>query len=709
MATDPICGMTVDESASSLRLVRENRTYYFCSSDCRTSFEAPEATRARLVRRLTVAWPLSAAIVGLTFFPGAAYAPPAAGALAAVVLAYPGSGFYRGAWDAVRRKVGNMDLLIAVGTTAAFLYSVAVLALPGRLPPGTYFDASSLIVSVLLSGSYLEERTRRRAGSSLRRLARMLPTTAERLDGPTARRVAVGELRVGERVRVGPGERFPTDGRVVRGTSAVDRSLLTGESAGARVGPGDAVLAGATNLEGPLELEVTACGPETFLAHVGEMLQDAELARVPLQRRADRLAARFVPFVLALAVAAGVGWAVLGGDATVGVLVFVTVAVTACPCAFGLATPAALLVGTGRAAEEGVLFRGGDAIERAATVDTVLFDKTGTLTSADAEVDRVLAVAPASEAEVVAIAAGLEQGIRHPLARALVAEAARRGVRPAELTDVQLEPGRGVLGRDAEHRYAIVRGDATTSEERRGPLLAGWLREVEDDGQSWSEVVRDERTVGAVAVRAPLLPDAAATVAALRSDGVRVALVTGDNARAARAVAERLGIDDVVAGVGPGEKRDVVLAEQGRGRRVAFVGDGVNDAPSLAAADLGIAVGGGTDVAREAGQVLLVRAGVSGVPVALRAARRIVGRVRANLIWAIGYNAVLLPVAAGALVPVAGLGVYRLLPVLGSVAMALSSTTVLLSSLSLRRSIRPLEAVPPPAEARSAAIRPEAV
>lgn len=685
MATDPICGMSVPVGPGALRLLRDNRTYYFCCTDCLRAFAAPEENRRRLLHRLEVAWPLSVVTVVLTWAPPFPRADVVAGALAAVVQVYAGSGFYAGAWDAIRHRIGNMDLLIAAGTTAAFAYSVAVLALPGVLPAATYFDASALIVTVILTGNYAEQATRRRAGSALRRLAELLPATATLMENGAGRSVRVDELRPGQRLRVPPGDRFPVDGLVREGRSAVDESLLTGEGRTVRKGPGDRVLAGATNVEGPLIVEAVSLGADTFVAHVGELLQDAELARVPLQREADRLAAVFVPAVLGLAIVSGTLWFFLsGGSPSIGILVFVTVAVTACPCAFGLATPAALLVGSGRAAEDGILFRGGDSIERAATVDTVLLDKTGTLTSSQPDVEGILALAPHTEAEILELAAGLEGGIRHPLAQALERAATARGIRAASVSHVALEPGRGVVGVVGGRPVAVVRGDAVEAETLDRVPLADWIRSAERRGSSWSLVVRDGRPVGALAFAAPVAAGAAEAVAELRAEGVRVAMVTGDNERAARAVAAPLGIEDVRAGVTPERKVELVRAYRREGGRVAFVGDGINDAAALAAADLGIALGSGSQVARETGAVLLVRADLLGVPRALRYARRIVRCVRENLLWAVGYNAVLLPIAAGAFVPVLGLGVYRVLPVLGAVAMGLSSTSVLLRSLTLR-------------------------
>ncbi len=677
--------MAVDEGPEALRLQRDNRSYYFCSGDCLRSFADPEEARRRVGRRLLLAWPLSIAVVVLTWRPPFREAALVAGVLAAVVQCYAGSGFYEGAYDAVRRRVGNMDLLIATGTTAAFGYSVAVLALPGRLPGPTYFDASALIVTVILTGTYLEQRTRRHAGSALRALGEMLPSTVTVLDEVGEHRVRRDQVSVGAVVRVSARERFPVDGLVRDGVSSADESLLTGEADPVRKGPGELVIAGSRNLDGPLSVEVRRTGADTFVAHVGGLLQDAELSRVPLQRQADRLAAWFAPFTLTLAAGAALLWFVaLHGDVTVGVLVFVTVAVTACPCAFGLATPAALLVGTGRAAEEGILFRGGDSIEQAAEVDTVLADKTGTLTTPEPSVASVAAVAPSTEAEVFRLAAALEVGVDHPLARAVRREASVRGISPLPLERPRLEPGRGVSASAGGHRVELVRGVEPELGPPAGDPLGGWRRAAEERGESWALLLRDGVPIGGVSFRATLAVGAAEAVAELRGEGLRVAMVTGDNERSARAVARRLGIDEVHAGVSPDGKVDLLRRLRSEGRRVAFVGDGVNDAPVLAVANVGIAVGTGAEVAREAGQVLLVRNDLEGVPRALRLARRTVGRVRRNLYWAIGYNAVLLPIAAGALVPALGLSVYRYLPVLGAVAMGLSSTTVLLNSLSLR-------------------------
>ena len=686
MPTDPICGMYVEGRRESLQLTRENRTYYFCSEGCQLAFAEPEHERKRLLSRLLVAWPLSVIVLVLTYVPSGSGGIYLAAVFAAVVQFYPGSVFYRGTYDALRNRVANMDVLIAVGTSAAFAYSVAVLALPGRLPPEYFFDASALIITLILTGNYLEHLTRARATSALRSLNELLPAQASVLKDGQELLVAVAEVAVGDRLRVRPGARFPVDGVIHVGRTTVDESILTGESIPLARGPGERVIAGAINGEGLVELEATQVGSDTFVAQVGQLLTAAEMSRVPLQRTADRIASVFVPLVLAIALAAALGWGFLGGaDFTIALLVFVTVSITACPCAFGIATPAAIMVGTGRAAEEGVLFRGEDAIERAARADTVLADKTGTLTTAAPELTEWIPLGTEPGDALLAIAAGLESGSEHALARAVIAKAEARRIVPVTVDDIHTDPGRGVLGTYHGRPVAILRGEAARELGVDLRPAANEIAHAEAQGDSWSVVVADRTLLGLLCFRTPLAPGAAEAVARLRGMGVEVVMVTGDHPAAARKVADALGIGTIFAETTPSRKVEVVRRFQSEGHRVAFVGDGINDAAALAAADVGIAIGTGTDVAREAGQVLLIRDDFAGVPTALRMARRTVAGVRRNLEWAIGYNAVLLPVAAGALVPFFGLSIYTVLPIVGALAMGLSSTTVVLNSLLVRR------------------------
>lgn len=683
MATDPICGMYVDEGPADLKLVRDNRTYYFCSTRCFHEFAQPERELAALRRKLAIAWPLSIAIVLLTYAFHFDDWPWVVLALASIVQFYPGLQFYTSTRDSLRARSWNMDVLIAVGTTAAYVYSAAALLLPTRLPPSYYFDASSLIVTLILTGNYLEHLTRERARGALRTLKELLPTTALVERGGKEVEVPVAEVRVNDLVRVKPGARFPTDGTISSGRSAVNEAVLTGESLPVEKGPGDPVIAGAINGEGLLSVVATRVGEDTALAQIGQLVAEAETSRVPLQQLADRIASVFVPVVLGLALLAAIGWYLGGVGFTIALLVLVSVVITACPCAFGIATPAAIVVGTGRAAEEGILFKGKDSLERASRVDIVLTDKTGTLTRGTPMLTDLLAVGM-TESELLSISAAVESGSEHPLARAVVAAARTRQIVPARADGIEAVPGKGVTARIDGARVGVLNGRAT---RESGVTLDGFsptIDRLSAEGKAWSAVLRDGKVVGILGFFDEVAPGVPEAVAALSEDAIAVVMVTGDHEAAARTVAREVGIEEIHAGMTPQAKLDLIERFRGAGKHVAYVGDGINDAPALAAADLGIAIGAGTDVAREAGGVILIRSDFRDVALALRLGRRTVRKVRGNLTWAIGYNAILLPIAMGALVPVFGLAVYGVLPITGALAMALSSTSVVLNSLSLR-------------------------
>ncbi len=689
MATDPVCGMYVDEPSSAISLVRDNRTYYFCSQGCRESFVAPEAAEHRTFRRLAVAAPLAVGATVLTYLAHPSLLVYVAAALAAIVQFYCGWDFYVGAADAVRSRTTNMDVLIAVGTSAAFGYSVVTLAFPGVLKGGVFFDASTLIITLILTGNLLEQRTRRRAGSSLRDLDRLLPREALRVEGSSIRTVAREEIAAGDRLRVLPGGTVPADGIVLEGRSELDEALWTGESLPVPKGPGDTVIAGSHNGTGSLDIEARSVGPDSFVAQIAQLLSDAEAARVPLRRLADRIASVFVPVVLGLAVAAALGWTILAGASlTTGLLVFVSVVIIACPCAFGIATPAAILVGTGRAAEEGILFRGGDSIERTARVDLVVSDKTGTLTSDIPSVASAWIAPGRTRSELIGLAAGLEAHSEHVYAHAVLEAARSEGIPAPQIENVRAIPGSGIEGTIGGRRISLRSGLSSGSEGGPRDAAQDAIETAVSRGESWSALWEDDRLVGVLSFATPLRPGTVEAVKELAELGIPVHMVTGDQAEAAGQVARALGISTVRSRASPGEKVAYLQEQHATGRTVAFVGDGINDAAALAAADVGIAIGTGAEIARDSGQVLLVRPDFRGVPRAIRLARAVVGKVRGNLTWAIGYNVVLLPIAAGALVPFLGFGVYAVLPIAGAVAMAISSTTVLLNSLSLRRAGR---------------------
>ncbi len=685
MATDPVCGMHVDEVSAELKLVRDNRTYYFCATTCLVAFAAPEKEIARLRHRLYVGAPLAAITLVLTYFYQPAGWPYAALALAAVVQFYVGYPFYRGTLDAFRSRIANMDVLIAVGTSVAFGYSAIALLLPDRVPPIYYFDASAVIITLILFGSYLEHLTRERARGALRSLQELLPSKAAVVRDGKETEIPVGEVVLGDLLVIRPGGRVPADAVVVEGSSSADESLVTGESLPVPKRTGAKLLAGTVNGEGRLVARTTKVGEDTVLSQIGSLLTEAEMSRVPLQQLADRIASLFVPVVLAIAITAGLGWALLGAaPLNIALLVFVTVAITACPCAFGIATPAAIVMGTGRAAREGILFKGKDSLEKAAVVDLVLTDKTGTLTRGKPSLTDVLPVTGGDPRELLALSAAVESGSEHPLARATLERAKVEKVPLPVVEEVRAIPGQGVRGVVAGAEVRVVNGAAARDEGALPPAFEGQVRALEKDGKAWSIVFREEAVLGLLGFFDEPAPGAKEAVAALRADGIRVAMLTGDNAAAAARVARELGIEEVHPRMTPAGKMELLKEEQAKGHHVAFVGDGINDAPAILASDVGIAIGAGTEVAREAGGVILLRSDFRGVALALRVARRSVARVRGNITWALGYNTFLIPIAAGVLVPLWGFGIYRALPLLGALAMGLSSTTVLLNSFSLK-------------------------
>ncbi|MDE1819777.1 MAG: heavy metal translocating P-type ATPase [Euryarchaeota archaeon] len=685
MATDPVCGMFVDERSAELKLVRENRTYYFCNTSCLQTFSAPEKVLHDLRRKLSVGWPLAAATLILTYFWNIPKWPFAAFLLASVVQVYVAQSFYRGTWDAIKSHIANMDVLIAVGTTVAYLYSVAALFLPSRLPQVFYFDASAVIVTAILTGSYLEHLTREKARGALRELQALLPSTALVIRAGRETEVPVAEIQVGDRFVVKPGGRIPADGTVREGRSSTDEALVTGESLPVDKQPGSTIIAGTINGEGRLIAEATKVGEDTVLSQIGTLLAEAETSKVPMQQLADRIASIFTPVVLGIALAAGAGWFLFGGAPfNISLLIFVTVAITACPCAFGLATPAAIISGTGRAAKDGVLFKGRDSIEKAAVVDIVMTDKTGTLTEGKPKLTDLVPLGRTTERELLSLAVALESASEHPLARAVVRRAKEEGVSPPKVMDFLSQPGVGLQGTIDGRKVSIVTGQSLSPPTLGLPDLATKIEGMTQEGKACSVLLVDGQPAGLLGFFDAPASGVREAVASLKQDGVEVIMLTGDNERAARQVASRVGIREVRASLKPAQKMEILKAQQAVGKHVAYVGDGINDAPSLMAADVGIAIGAGADVAREAGGVILMRSDFSSVALSLRIARRTVRKVRLNLFWALGYNSLLLPVAAGLLVPFLTFTAYDYLPLVGAAAMGLSSTSVLLNSFSLR-------------------------
>jgi Cu+-exporting ATPase len=617
--------------------------------------------------------------------------------LTTLVMFGPGIGFYRHGLPALLRGAPEMNSLVALGTLAAWGYSTVALVAPGLFPEGTaalYFEPAAVIVTLILLGRWLEARARGRTGAAIARLAGLAPRTALRLRDGAAEEVPLEAVAPGDLLELRPGARVPVDGVAVEGASFVDESMVTGEPVPVEKAAGAPLTGGTVNGAGALVMRAEAVGGDTVLAQIVRMVEEAQGAKLPIQALVDRVTAVFVPVVLAVALVTLGAW--LWFAPSLALVAAVSVLIVACPCAMGLATPTSIMVGTGRAAELGVLFRRGDALQSLQGAAVVAFDKTGTLTAGRPELTAFEPVAGVARAEALALAAAVEARSEHPIARAILRAAEAEGLDVAQAEGFAATPGMGARAR-VGGRDVIVGADRFLLAEgvELGPVRAAGAR-IAEGGRTPLYLAADGRALAAIGVDDPVKPEARATVAALKAQGLRVALVTGDNAATARAVADRLGIDVVLAEVMPGGKADAVRALRAAHGPVAFVGDGINDAPALAEADVGVAIGTGTDVAIEAADVVLMSGDPAGVVRALEVSRATIRNVRQNLFWAFAYNTALIPVAAGVLYPATG---TLLSPMLAAGAMALSSVFVLANALRLRRAAGRAEAPGPRAGA----------
>ncbi len=602
--------------------------------------------------------------------------------LSTAVLFGPGRRFFRPGLAAYRHLSPDMNSLVATGTGAAWLYSLLVLLLPGMFPVAArqvYFDSAAVVIAAVLLGKYLEELARGRASSAIRKLAGLQAREARVLRDGREETLPVEQVVRGDLVVVRPGERLPVDGVVREGTSHVDAAMVTGEPLPAARRAGDSVIGGTLNREGRIVVEATSVGRDTMLAHIIQLVERAQTGKLPIQGLADRVIRVFTPAVLVIALSSFGIWMLLGPAPAVtrALLSAVAVLVVACPCAMGLATPAAILVGTGRAAELGVLFRKGEALETLSSADTVLLDKTGTVTEGRPALTACLG---GDQETLLRLAASVESASEHPLAHAVLEEARRRNVALLPAENPEAVPGQGIRARIAGRQVLVGSGRFLGQAGISTGSWAAAAGEMEAGGSTTVFVAADGALLGLLAIGDPLRPEAQAMVQRLRTLGFRIAMVTGDSSGAAEAVARQTGISEVHAGILPQGKAAVVRQLQEQGRRVVFVGDGINDAPALALADVGIALASGTDIAMEAGEVTLAREGLAGVVTAIVAARRTMAIIRGNLFWAFFYNILLIPVAAGAAIPVG----IQLSPMLAGVAMGMSSVLVLGNSLRLR-------------------------
>ncbi len=647
-------------------------------------------------------------------------------ALATAVLAGPGRRFYLKGIPALFRLAPDMNALVAIGTGAAYLYSVVTTFAPGLLPETArhvYYEAATVIVSLILLGRLLEARAKGRTGAAIRKLAGLQAKTARvERDGQT-RDVPLSEVKLGDVVVVRPGERIPVDGRVIDGSSAVDEAMISGESIPVEKAVGATVIGGTVNGSGSFRFEATGVGADMMLSRIIRMVQEAQGAKLPIQKLVDEVTAWFVPAVIGVAVFTFLVWLIFGPEPayTHGLVAAVAVLIIACPCAMGLATPTSIMVGTGRAAELGVLFRKGEALQSLSQIDWVVMDKTGTITAGRPDVTEIVTAEGFDEADVLRLTASLEARSEHPLADAIVRAAEARGMVLASVDQVEAVAGFGVTGMVEGRRVAagadrfMVKlgamqeplpnpspqgGGADAADARphglcplvgempgraEGDLsssnLTAAVTRLADEGASPLYVAIDGKLAAAIAVADPIKETSAAAIAALKTRGLKLMMVTGDNRRTAEAVAKKAGIDAVVAEVLPEGKVSAIKALQAKGKTVAFVGDGINDAPALATADAGIAIGTGTDVAIESADVVLVGGDLMGALHAIELSDRVMGNIRQNLFWAFGYNVALIPVAAGLLYPFFGL---TFSPMLGAAAMGLSSVFVLTNALRLR-------------------------
>jgi len=696
-AKDPVCGMVVEKS-TPLTAKQGGRTYYFCSTGCVRTFESPEQEMKAMRRRVSIALTGVFAIAALR---AAAFIALAAGATIVTWVPLPalpwltwgrllfvivtpvqfigGWSFYKGAWAAIRTRNINMDFLIALGTTTAYIYSVFVVFFPSLLPVDVeerdvYFEVSAVIIAFVLLGKCMEEAIKKRSSAAVRKLMDLRPATARVVRDGAEVEIPAEAIMVDETVVVRPGEKIPTDGVIIEGTSAADESMLTGESMPVEKSLGAKVIGGTLNKTGLLRFRATRVGSETALDQIIKLVEEAQTSTAKIQRLADQVTGFFVPAVVTMAALAFAGWWIAGEFPT-GLLAFIAVLIISCPCALGIATPAALMVGVGKGAEAGILIRGAEILERAQKLTTIVFDKTGTLTRGQPAVTDVRVLAEWPEPELLRFAATVEAGSEHPLARAIVAAASHRNLDVPAVTQFAAIPGHGIQGQVAGH--TVLMGNRRLM-AREGIVTAGAeeaMSTLEAQGKTVVLIAVDGKLAGIVAVADTIKPEAQEALDALRSQGLGLVMLTGDNPRTAQAIAKELGIERVIAEVLPSQKAEVIHGLQQQGEVVGMVGDGVNDAPALATADIGIAIGSGSDVAKETGGIILIRDDVRDVATSIRLSRATMRKIKQNLFWALGYNSAAIPIAA----------VGLLNPIIAAAAMALSSLSVIVNSALLKR------------------------
>ncbi len=692
---DPVCGMFVDERG--LNASFGGKKFYFCSESCLRTFVEPEKELRNLKRRMYVA--VSGALL-LAIMRVGVYLGLAFGAVAVTWVPIPnlpiltwglllffittpvqfigGWTFYVGAYKALRRGVANMDVLISIGTLAAYFYSVTVLFLPNLLPVkqrDVYFEVSAVIIAFVLLGKFMEEAIKKRSSGAVRRLLDLRPSVARVVRGGVETEIPAEEIQVGDLVIVRPGEKVATDGVVESGLSSVDESMITGESLPVDKSAGSQVIGATLNKNGALKIKATRVGSETTLSQIVKLVEEAQASSAPIQRIVDSVSAKFVPAVVGVAIVSFIGWD-LTGNFTLGLLSFIAVLIIACPCALGIATPAALMVGVGKGAEAGILIRGGQYLERSQKIRTVIFDKTGTLTQGQPSVTSIFSVGNSEEKEVLHLAAIAEKRSEHPLGEAIVKAAREKNLAPEDPDTFEAVPGKGVRAIHGE--MEIIVGNRKLMHDHHidnlGPV-EGVIEKFEGEGKTAMIVAVSDKITGAIAVADTLKPRSVEAIKELKSMGLEVVMMTGDNERVAQAIAKQLGIDRTLSNLLPWEKTEQVKKLQAVGNVVAMVGDGINDAPALAQADIGIAIGSGSDIAKETGGIILIKDDIMDVARSIKLSKATMRKIKQNLFWALFYNGVGIPIAA--------LGLLN--PIIAAAAMAFSSVSVIGNSSLLKR------------------------
>lgn len=696
-AKDPICGMMVEKS-TALKTDRGGRAYYFCSVGCQRTFESPEQELKSMRTRVMIA--MSGVLV-LAVMRAAVFLGLAGGAMTLswvpvdalpwftwgvwmMVLVTPvqfigGWGFYKGAWNAIRSRNINMDFLIALGTSVAYFYSVAVVFFPNVLPVAvdqrqSYFEVSAVIIAFVLLGKYMEEIIKKRSSAAVRKLLDLKPVIAHVVRDGQEMEVPAETVMLNEIIVVRPGEKIPADGVVLEGKSSVDEAMLTGESMPVEKSLGSTVIGGTINRTGLFRFKTTRVGAETALAQIIKLVEEAQASSAPIQRLADQVASYFVPTVVLVAFTAFVGWWLMGNFPQ-SLMAFIAVLIIACPCALGIATPAALMVGVGKGAEAGILIRGAEVLERAEKLTTVVFDKTGTLTRGEPNITDIIAIGNQPDNDILRAAAAVEVGSEHPLGEAIVRAAHHREILLPKVENFEAIPGHGIRG-NVDGMVTLLGNRRLFEREGIETKTAEEIMvKLEAQGKTAMLIGLNGALAGILAVADTLKTEAKDAIAELLKENVEVIMLTGDNRRTAEAIAKELGIKRVIAEVLPSDKAKVIQDLQKQGKTVAMVGDGVNDAPALAVAEIGIALGSGSDVAKETGDIILVKNDVRDVVAGISLSRATMRKIKQNLFWAFIYNTIGVPIAAFGL----------LNPIIAAAAMALSSLSVIVNSALLKR------------------------